>query len=80
MTHFVHALQNYVTATVLQASWVEFLQNLQNAYTLDDLYRIHVAYVKIVLFRFVSFVLKMCHSVSGKLLNSSLALSEHFTV
>ncbi|XP_069680648.1 gamma-tubulin complex component 6 [Periplaneta americana] len=51
MTHFVRALQNYVTATVLQTSWVEFLQNLQNAQTLDDLYRTHVAYVKMVLFR-----------------------------
>jgi hypothetical protein len=57
MTHFVHALQNYVTATVLQASWVEFLQKLQDARTLDDLYRIHVNYVKMVLFRFVSFPL-----------------------
>ncbi|XP_021938157.1 gamma-tubulin complex component 6 isoform X3 [Zootermopsis nevadensis] len=51
MTHFVRALQNYVTATVLQASWVEFLQKLQNACTLDDLYRIHVTHVKMVLFR-----------------------------
>jgi hypothetical protein len=56
MTHFVHALQNYVTASVLEASWVEFLQNLKNASTLDDLYRMHVVYIKMVLFRWVSFV------------------------
>jgi len=56
MTHFVHALQNYVTSTVLEASWVEFLQNLKNANTLDDLYRMHVVYIKMVLFRWVSFV------------------------
>lgn len=57
MMHFVHTLQNYVTATVLQGSWVELLRNLQNARTLDDLYRMHIAYVKMVLFRLVSFVL-----------------------
>ena len=57
MTHFVHALQNYVTSIVLEASWVEFLQNLKNANTLDDLYRMHVVYIKMVLFRWVSFVL-----------------------
>jgi len=56
MTHFVHALQNYVTSTVLEASWVEFLQNLKNANTLDDLYRMHVVYIKMVLFRWVTFV------------------------
>ena len=56
MTHFVHALQNYVTSTVLEASWVEFLQNLKNANTLDDLYRMHVVYIKMVLFRWVSFL------------------------
>jgi len=66
MTHFVHALQNYVTSTVLEASWVEFLQKLRNASTLDDLYRMHVVYIKMVLFRWVSFVLLMrlvgcCH-------------------
>lgn len=54
MMHFVHTLQNYVTATVLQGSWVELLQNLQKARTLDDLYRMHVSYVKMVLFRLVS--------------------------
>ncbi|PSN58034.1 hypothetical protein C0J52_02044 [Blattella germanica] len=51
MTHFIHALQTYVTASVLQASWVEFLKNLQRAKNLDDVYRMHVAYVKMVLFR-----------------------------
>ncbi|PNF25042.1 hypothetical protein B7P43_G06983 [Cryptotermes secundus] len=51
MMHFMHTLQNYVTATVLQGSWVELFQNLQNARTLDDLYRMHTAYVKMVLFR-----------------------------
>jgi hypothetical protein len=56
MTHFVRALQNYVTATVLEASWVEFLQNLKNASTLDDLYRMHVVYIKMVLFRLVIFL------------------------
>ena len=56
MTHFVHALQNYVTSTVLEASWVEFLQNLKNASTLDDLYRMHVVYIKMVLFRLVGFM------------------------
>jgi Spc97 / Spc98 family. len=57
MTHFIHGIQSYVTATVLQGSWVEFLKNLQNARTLDDLYRMHVAYVKMVLFRCVPAVL-----------------------
>jgi hypothetical protein len=64
MTHFVHTLQNYVTATVLQGSWVQLLQNLQNARTLDDLYRMHIAYVKMVLFRLV---LRL-HGI-GRLLN-----------
>jgi len=45
-----------MTSTVLEASWVEFLQNLKNANTLDDLYRMHVVYIKMVLFRWVSFV------------------------
>ncbi|KAJ9586854.1 hypothetical protein L9F63_019536, partial [Diploptera punctata] len=51
MTHFIHAIQSYVTASVLQASWAEFLKNLEHARTLDDVYRTHVAYVKTVLFR-----------------------------
>lgn len=51
MTHLIRALQNYIISIALQASWMELQQLLNKSETLDQLYKIHVSYVKKVLFR-----------------------------
>nr|CAI5853815.1 unnamed protein product [Callosobruchus analis] len=46
MTHFVQTLQDYIVGEVLQASWDSFEKELCNATNLDELYSLHVSYVK----------------------------------
>lgn len=44
--HFVHALQNHITANALQASWKTFKDDLLQAKSIEDIYRKHTTYVK----------------------------------
>ncbi|VEN64037.1 unnamed protein product [Callosobruchus maculatus] len=46
MTQFVQTLQDYIVGEVLQASWDSFEKELCNATNLDELYSLHVSYVK----------------------------------
>ncbi|XP_036338926.1 LOW QUALITY PROTEIN: gamma-tubulin complex component 6 [Rhagoletis pomonella] len=48
--HFVHALQNHITANALQASWKTFKDDLLQAKSIEDIYRKHTTYVKRILF------------------------------
>lgn len=48
--HFVHALQNHITANALQASWKTFKDELMTAKTIEDIYRKHANYIKRILF------------------------------
>ncbi|KAM7350764.1 gamma-tubulin complex component 6 [Cochliomyia hominivorax] len=48
--HFVHALQNHITANALQASWKTFKDELMTAKTIEDIYRKHATYIKRILF------------------------------
>lgn len=44
--HFVHALQNHITANALQASWKTFKDELLQAKNIEDIYRKHANYIK----------------------------------
>ncbi|XP_065363723.1 gamma-tubulin complex component 6 isoform X2 [Calliphora vicina] len=48
--HFVHALQNHITANALQASWKTFKDELMTTKTIEDIYRKHATYIKRILF------------------------------
>lgn len=48
--HFVHALQNHITANALQASWKTFKDELIAAKTIEDIYKKHTTYIKRILF------------------------------
>uniref|UniRef100_A0A182IJ56 Gamma-tubulin complex component 6 n=1 Tax=Anopheles atroparvus TaxID=41427 RepID=A0A182IJ56_ANOAO len=51
LSHLVNALKNYITSSVLHASWESFRADLQDGTeTMDDLYRKHRAYVKRIIF------------------------------
>ncbi|XP_076241875.1 gamma-tubulin complex component 6 [Calliopsis andreniformis] len=51
MTQFMNALHNYLTCSVLYASWTEFEKDLGNSVTVDQIYLSHVNYVKRILSR-----------------------------
>ncbi|CAK9817690.1 Gamma-tubulin complex component 6 [Anthophora quadrimaculata] len=51
MTQFMNALHNYLTCSVLHASWAEFERDLENSLTVDQIYSSHVNYVKRILSR-----------------------------
>lgn len=51
MTQFMNALDNYLTCSVLHASWSEFERDLQNSRTIDQIYLSHVNYIKRILSR-----------------------------
>ncbi|XP_072760196.1 uncharacterized protein Grip163 [Anoplolepis gracilipes] len=51
MTQFTNALHNYLTCSVLHASWSEFEKDLQNARTIDQIYLSHMNYIKKILSR-----------------------------
>ncbi|KYM96761.1 Gamma-tubulin complex component 6 [Cyphomyrmex costatus] len=51
MTQFMNALHNYLTCSVLHASWNEFEKDLQNSRTIDQIYLSHVNYIKRILSR-----------------------------
>ncbi|XP_076381242.1 gamma-tubulin complex component 6 isoform X2 [Megalopta genalis] len=51
MTQFMNALHNYLTCSVLYASWTEFEKDLENSLTLDQIYLSHVNYIKRILSR-----------------------------
>ncbi|KAI4498023.1 hypothetical protein M0802_006847 [Mischocyttarus mexicanus] len=51
MTQFVSALHNYITCSVLHASWIEFEKDLCNSLTLDQVRFSHVNYIKRILSR-----------------------------
>ncbi|XP_070163267.1 gamma-tubulin complex component 6 isoform X2 [Polyergus mexicanus] len=51
MTQFTNALHNYLTCSVLHASWSEFEKDLQNSRTIDQIYLSHVNYIKRILSR-----------------------------
>ncbi|XP_076292493.1 gamma-tubulin complex component 6 [Lasioglossum baleicum] len=51
MTQFMNALHNYLTCSVLHASWTEFEKDLENSLTLDQIYSSHVNYIKRILSR-----------------------------
>lgn len=51
MTQFMNALDNYLTCSVLHASWSEFEKDLQNCQTIDQIYLSHVNYIKRILSR-----------------------------
>lgn len=51
MTQFTNALHNYLTCSVLHASWNEFEKDLQNSRTIDQIYLSHMSYIKRILSR-----------------------------
>ncbi|XP_012218364.1 gamma-tubulin complex component 6 [Linepithema humile] len=51
MTQFMNALDNYLTCSVLHASWNEFEKDLQNSLTIDQIYLSHMNYIKRILSR-----------------------------
>lgn len=51
MTQFTNALHNYLTCSVLHASWSEFEKDLQNSRTIDQIYLSHMNYIKRILSR-----------------------------
>ncbi|XP_011881953.1 PREDICTED: gamma-tubulin complex component 6 [Vollenhovia emeryi] len=51
MTQFMNALRNYLTCSVLHASWNEFERDLQNSRTIDQIYLSHMSYIKRILSR-----------------------------
>lgn len=51
MMQFITAFHNYLTCSVLHASWSEFEKDLGSATTLDQIYLTHVAYIKKILSR-----------------------------
>ncbi|XP_011642572.1 gamma-tubulin complex component 6 isoform X1 [Pogonomyrmex barbatus] len=51
MTQFMNALHNYLTCSVLHASWSEFEKDLQNSRTIDQIYLSHMSYIKRILSR-----------------------------
>ncbi|EGI61171.1 PREDICTED: gamma-tubulin complex component 6 [Acromyrmex echinatior] len=51
MTQFMNALRNYLTCSVLHASWNEFEKDLQNSRTIDQIYLSHMNYIKRILSR-----------------------------
>lgn len=51
MMQFMTALHNYLTCSVLHASWSEFEKDLENAITIDQVYLTHVSYIKKILSR-----------------------------
>ncbi|KYQ53301.1 Gamma-tubulin complex component 6 [Trachymyrmex zeteki] len=51
MTQFMNALHNYLTCSVLHASWNEFEKDLQNSRTIDQIYLSHMNYIKRILSR-----------------------------
>ncbi|KAL2741084.1 gamma-tubulin complex component 6 isoform X1 [Vespula squamosa] len=51
MTQFISALHNYITCSVLHASWIEFEKDLCNSLTLDQIRFSHVNYIKRILSR-----------------------------
>ncbi|XP_017767258.1 PREDICTED: gamma-tubulin complex component 6 [Eufriesea mexicana] len=51
MTQFMNALHNYLTCSVLHASWTEFEKELEHSLTVDQIYLSHVNYIKRILSR-----------------------------
>ncbi|XP_017875473.1 gamma-tubulin complex component 6 [Ceratina calcarata] len=51
MTQFMNALHNYLTCSVLHASWTEFEKDLEHSLTVDQIYSSHINYVKRILSR-----------------------------
>ncbi|EFN83778.1 gamma-tubulin complex component 6 isoform X2 [Harpegnathos saltator] len=51
MTQFMNALHNYLTCSVLHASWSEFEKDLQNSRTIDEIHLSHMNYIKRILSR-----------------------------
>lgn len=51
MTQFMNALHNYLTCSVLHASWTEFEKDLENSATIDHIYMSHINYIKRILSR-----------------------------
>ncbi|XP_029173958.1 gamma-tubulin complex component 6 [Nylanderia fulva] len=51
MTQFTNALHNYLTCSVLHASWSEFEKDLQNSRTIDQIHLSHMSYIKRILSR-----------------------------
>uniref|UniRef100_A0A182SPY8 Gamma-tubulin complex component n=1 Tax=Anopheles maculatus TaxID=74869 RepID=A0A182SPY8_9DIPT len=51
LSHLVNALKNYITSSVLHASWEAFRDDLQDSTeTMEDLFRKHRTYLKRVIF------------------------------
>ncbi|XP_050067712.1 gamma-tubulin complex component 6 [Anopheles maculipalpis] len=51
LSHLVNALKNYITSSVLHASWEAFREDLQySTETMEDLFRKHRTYLKRVIF------------------------------
>uniref|UniRef100_A0A182LX96 Gamma-tubulin complex component 6 n=1 Tax=Anopheles culicifacies TaxID=139723 RepID=A0A182LX96_9DIPT len=51
LSHLVNALKNYITSSVLHASWETFREDLQDSTeTMEDLFRKHRTYLKRVIF------------------------------
>ncbi|XP_035901163.1 gamma-tubulin complex component 6 [Anopheles stephensi] len=51
LSHLVNALKNYITSSVLHASWEAFREDLQDSTeTMEDLFRKHRTYLKRVIF------------------------------
>ena len=51
MSQFLQATLNYVSSSVLHASWTDFASSLKDATTLDHLYNAHIEYMKRLLKR-----------------------------
>lgn len=73
--HFVHTLQNHITANALQASWKTFKDELLKARNIEDIYRKHTAYLKRVMFLCM---LNRRSSEFHKTIESIFKISLHF--
>ncbi|XP_034234091.1 gamma-tubulin complex component 6 isoform X2 [Thrips palmi] len=51
MSQFLQATLNYVSSSVLYASWADFASSLKQATTLDHIYNAHIEYIKRLLKR-----------------------------
>lgn len=51
MSQFVQATLNYVSRSVLHASWADFATSLKQASTIDHIYNAHTEYIKRLLKR-----------------------------
>ena len=52
MQHFVKVIQSYIANQIIDVTWHEFQEDLdQRVHNLDDLHRVHIKYLNKCIFR-----------------------------